>query len=320
MASLKAMQKDKTIQFWDDYHDENDSKEWISTPGEELLAMIFDQICNDGKESVFQQQCGSARLCFSVLEIGCGTSTLARDLKRYIEERNPMIDVIACGTDVSTVCIEINTKRDCCDAPPNSSTDSNDGVDMGSRSRGSLWYEVLNALDGEPSRKNWDLIIDKGCLDTFLFRSRSRGSKNKNYPECLRILLDNVHGWQGKDATAGEAAATDDDDQLVAARTSQTDDNNITDDESSTGEQAQPPGRTKSVYLCITPRRKLKAIKDYTGFSSVERYTLPKSCESTLESKNYSSNGDKDASKSYMYVCTKNDDYEVGVSMPFPIN
>ncbi len=294
--------------------------------------MILDQICIDGKVT------NNERQSFSILEIGCGTSTLVRDLKRYIEERHPMIDVHACGTDVSKICIDINTKRDCSDIQTNIVIDENiNGLDKQIQPRGSLWYEVLNALDGEPSQRNWDLIIDKGCLDTFLFRSRSRGSRNKNYPECLRILLDNVHGWQGSREAAGDAASTDNDEQPTTTKTSQADGNNTVDDIIETSKRKESLRKTGSVYLCMTPRPKLKAVRDYAGFCSVKRCTLPKNCQSTLESKNYvakkiegaiegrSGDGVKvrkksDSSLGYMYVCTRNDDYQVGITMPFPSN
>jgi len=307
------MQRDKTIQFWDDYHGENDSEEWISKPGEVLLGMIFDQIYDRNADEEDQKMLCQKR-CISVLEIGCGTSTLVRDLKKYIEERHPMIKVVACGTDVSKVCIDANQQRDCPRAHPGSVTAddkyTSNNIDNNGNSRGLLWYEVLNVLDGEPSRQNWNLIIDKGCLDTFLFRSRQRGTHNKNYPESLRILLDNLHGWQGITATAGSATIGDD-----------------------------VPGETTSVYICITPRPKLKAVRDYAGFSSVKRYPLPKiyrsklegkkNNDSKVESEGYDDNGDNDSGESsytctatafsgYMYVCTKNDDYKVGVSVPFP--
>jgi hypothetical protein len=342
-----AMQRDKTIQFWDSYHDENDSEEWISKPGEEVLQMIFDQI-DDGKRNEDDKQFRCQRRCFTILEIGCGTSTLIRDLKRYIETKHPMVDIVACGTDVSKVCIDVNKKRDCPSARPLSATanDNNTNnvnvvIDEPIDSRGSLWYEVLNVLDGEPSRKNWDLIIDKGCLDTFLFRSRQRGSHNKNYPESMRKLLDNLHGWQATAILAGRAAIGHDDQCAALVEIDGNDNDNENDDEERTKQHVQQPGGTPSVYVCITPRSKLKAVRDYAGFSSSRRYSLPKIYRSKLESKKNNENdkeaaegrhdetGDSEsgespytcttiASSGFMFVCTKNDDYQVGVSIPFP--
>jgi len=337
------MQREKTIQFWDNYHDENDSEEWISKPGEELLKMIFDQIYDERKENEDYSNFRCKTRCFSILEIGCGTSTLVRDLQRYIEERHPMIKVNACGTDVSKVCIDVSIKRDCLRTHPAFVTTDDSEVKIVSNAisstsnpRGSLWYEVLNVLEGEPSRKNWDLIIDKGCLDTLLFRSRQRGTFNKNYPECLRILLDNLHGWQSTAAILARAAAGDDD--LCAAPLVITDDNDLNDDYERTNKQLQQQGGTTSVYICITPRTKLKAVRDYAGFSSVSRYPLPKICRSKLEGRKNNDSNEKEKeiehcdndngespdvcnnkdSLGYMFVCPKNDDYQVGVSIPFP--
>lgn len=292
---MAVIQREKTIQFWDNYHGENDSDEWISKPGEELLEMIYEHLDMGGEDD---EECQLQKRSFSVLEIGCGTSTLVRDLKKYIEKRYSMVNVVACGTDVSKVCIDINTKRDCTQSTP---INADDFCEVESSSRESLWYEVLNVLDGKPSRQNWDLIIDKGCLDTFLFRSRQRGTQNKLYPESIRILLDNIHNWQGRPLQ--EESANLDDIDVSRAR----------------------PG----VYVCITPRPKLKAVRDYAGFSSVRRYKLPKSYGATLESKNNdchedsqkdgSRNSDKDAGNSpgFMFVCTRNEDYQVGISTPF---
>ena len=96
------------------------------------------------------------------------------------------------------------------------------------------------------------------------------------------------------------------------------------------------PGGTASLYICITPRNKLKALRDYAGFSSVKRYPLPKVRSAaeprgklvgrkTEERKkqedrrcdnhhptNFSPPG-------YMFVCNKNNEYQVGVSKPFAI-
>ena len=336
------MQKEKTVQFWDNYHSGNDSEEWISKPGEELLEMLFDQIDISSKGNNDDKKFQSQKECLSILEIGCGTSTLVRDLKVYIEQRNPMIDVIACGTDVSKVCIDINRKRDCNQLTlAIADEDDKNSADKETFSHSSLSYKVLNVLatptstlTGNPSHQNWDLIIDKGCLDTLLFRSRKRGAQNKAYPESLRVLLDNIHGWQGKSSIA-ESAAVDDGKQC-AAHLAQVDKTNRHDDERPTNKQNQLLNERPSIYLVITPRRKLKAVRDYAGFSSVRRYNLPENCRSTLERKNHNgkkngrgSNGYKGGGESqkacnspspgYMYACTRNSDYQVGVSVPFPI-
>ena len=348
------MQSDKTIRFWDDYHDENDSQEWISTPGEELLAMIFDQLeidatsnddnsdgdgeNDDISNSKNMQSSNSRNKVVSVLEIGCGTSTLVRDLKNHIEERDSRTTVVACGSDVSQVCIDTNRERDC-PCADNDNTDDNvfskninisdiankeSSLSTPSSSQSpSLWYEVLNVLEGEPSRRDWDLILDKGCLDTFLFRSKQRGAQNKAYPESLRIILDKIHGWLATmTTTTGEGGGV-----CTSTRNSNT--------------------SRSSYYIFLSPRPKIKAVRDYAGFSSVSKYPLPGMYRSELEGKrcndnsnnhNHTTNSDNEgdgggggkptmeqeptvaASPGYMFVCAKNDAYQPGTSKAFPCN
>ena len=314
------MQGDKTIQFWEDYHDKNEAEEWISRPGDELNQMILDQIYSRN-ENKANQKFGFRKRVFSILEIGCGTSTLIRDLKKFIEERHPTVEVVAYGTDVSEVCITSNRKRDDVCARPTSTTasenDNDDGgnrIDETKKPRGLLKYEVLDVLHGEPSLKDWDLIIDKGCLDTFLFRSRTRST---SYPESLRTLLDKIHGWLTTESISN-CVSTDDCKQHGALDVDM-------------NQQRQQPTSTPSVYICITPRQKFKILRDYAGFSSVKRYPLPKTYRSKLEKKKnikrdkegfQSGDNDDDTIGSqnagYMFVCSKNSSYQVGISIPFP--
>ncbi|VEU45147.1 unnamed protein product [Pseudo-nitzschia multistriata] len=312
------MQSDKTIQFWDDYHTENNSLEWISKPGKELLAMISDQLEIEKNED--DNGCGDnddargRNKVVSMLEIGCGTSTLVRDVKSYVEERHSGISVVACGSDVSRVCIDTNRKRDC------ESVDGDYSNKTPGKGESSIWYEVLNILEGEPSRRNWDVIIDKGCLDTFLFRSRQRGAQNRVYPESLRLVLDKIHGWLAATTPVGGSCGGG----LDSNRTNS----------SGTG--------GKSRFIFITPRSKIKAVRDYSGFSSVRRLPLPPMYRATLESKQCcrindnteagaAFRNDINSSKTipgkesvlspgYMFVCTRNDAYQPGVSQVFVSN
>jgi SAM-dependent methyltransferase len=281
------MQKDRTLQFWDDYHKRNDDKEWISTPGEELLAMI----CRRGRlfetADCLKNQDGAIlhpERSFRILEIGCGTSTLVRDLKAYMERHlhDSSTRIFACGTDVSPVCIDHCRQRD---------------HDLIAESHGSLHYEVLNILEaddgtldgvGGTRHEPFDVILDKGCVDTFLFRSRLRGESGV-YPDCLRRAFDNLHSWMG----------------------------------------------TSSCYMVISPRSKLKALRDYAGFESVQRHPLPpeSSCAAEIVKgggRNDDSDGDSndDNHKSsysqgpqgYLYVCHKSETYTAGKTSPFRTN
>jgi SAM-dependent methyltransferase len=276
------MQKGRTLQFWDDYHSNHDTQEWIAEPGEELSAMIcqllplFGNGCVNRNDGITTEK----KHTFRILEIGCGTSTLVRDLKAYMERHLDVhkVEVVACGTDVSPICIDICRQRD---------------EALITKSLGTLQYKVLNVLengedtldDGHDTRiRHWDLILDKGCLDTFLFRSRQRG-ENSVYPESVRRLLDNLHSWMG---------------------------------------ESYSPSSISSCYMLISPRSKLKAVRDYSGFESVQRHPLPFGAIKAAEIvKGASCNTSNDKShhktkpEGYLYVCHKNEAYVAGNFAPF---
>jgi rubredoxin len=364
------MQRDTTLQFWDEYHNKNDSQEWISKPGEELLAMIFHHYWNQDQDqdhrhtSNIQVNNNDALTndivknndeMIKLLEIGCGTSTLVRDMKIHIENTYyyPRIikKVIACGTDVSQVCIDVNQQRD-------------------GHNSGDLWYEVLNCLEdnngnddnGEQlsslsssssllssssfhHRGNWDLIIDKGCLDTFMFRSKKQGT-NRIYPESVRKLLDNIHGWLSSSMKSSSSSSS----LSTSLSLSSSDDGGERLEKEE--EEVVVRNRRVGCYIFISPRSKVKAVRDYAGFSSVRRYPLPGNYRAELEGKknniNNRSNNNNNTSNNnennnennnnitrdnvddsnitsppsstlgYLFVCTKNINYKVGIEEPFP--
>ena len=223
-----VLQRTSTIKFWDRYHNENASQEWIAQPKKELLELIFhrywkhhhhcpnnnskDDDDDDAGDDASSFSSSSSSSCTSrpsmirrndtsmyVLEIGCGTSNLLRDLKVHIESKIRALQVVACGTDVSNSCIDVqqtrqrqqkqkqhNRKNNKC-SRSGGGTDKNDN----DNEHDDLWYEVLNCLDDDteqqkhlptpsssvslssppalllPSHRHhnrWDLIIDKGCL------------------------------------------------------------------------------------------------------------------------------------------------------------
>jgi SAM-dependent methyltransferase len=218
------MQKEKTIEFWNKFHQQESSKEWILKPSKAL----FDVIPLHGR----------------VLEIGCGTSHLSRDL--YLFGNETCTSFVA--TDVSAVCIQSNQKRD---------------ETLLAASKGKFSYQVLDVL--EPDQKLVDssnVILDKGCFDTFLFRSGHQVSK-----QLVKRLLDNIHRWL-KDG---------------------------------------------GKYIVLTPRSKLKLLRDYDGFSSVKRTVMDESNDVVL--------GDLDGSGGsdavYMYVCDKDCSYSPGNGVAF---
>ena len=71
------MQNERTIQFWDEYHKKNEAIEWISQPSEEVLGRLSDY-CFQASPPL--KELGN----LSMLEIGCGTSSLARDFWQYL--------------------------------------------------------------------------------------------------------------------------------------------------------------------------------------------------------------------------------------------
>jgi SAM-dependent methyltransferase len=236
------MQNERTLQFWDAiYLAETDPKEWISRPSIALM----DEFLAPNKQAKMMTS------TIRVLEIGCGTSTLARDL--YHHARQSGQPVYVCATDVSEVCIRQCQTRD---AFWISQSDHDDNS--------TLEYRVLNVADPHPSmRQQFDLVVDKGCLDTFLFRSRQRGGNGQQpYGALVRAVLDHVHSW------------------LVP---------------------------TTGRYVVLTPRCKLKSLRDFRGFCSVQKRLLPSSDAGELDGK---LKNRVEPAPSFLYTCLVNDEYE----------
>jgi SAM-dependent methyltransferase len=197
------MQKDKTLRFWDEYHRNESEKEWILPPNEWLLKFIVSQLMAMKKSK--------SSSSYRILEIGCGTSSLAYDLVEYWNrtasaegekhqsDHPTTLDVLA--TDVSALCIQQQQQQQ----PTNNSH---------------LRYRTLDiTLSHEELRGQFDMILDKGCLDTMLFRS-------KKAEQWVTKVLHNIRSW------------------LLRRCCSTTRDGT---------EEAQADG----VYCIITPRRKL---------------------------------------------------------------
>jgi SAM-dependent methyltransferase len=217
------MQKEKTIEFWNEFHKQESAKEWILKPSEAL----FEAIPLHGR----------------VLEIGCGTSHLSRDLYCHYKESCAVV-----ATDVSAVCIKSNQKRD---------------EALLAMSQGRFSYQVLDALQSNPElMDSSNVILDKGCLDTFLFRSGHQVSE-----QLVKTLLDNVHRWL----------------------------------------------KDNGKYIVFTPRRRLKLLRDYAGFASVQRSALDESSNVVLGDLD----GDSGNDTVYMYVCEKDRSYTPGNGIAF---
>lgn len=189
-------QKRSAVDFWNEYHEESgatgEPKEWIARNTPHLMNLLIS--------GLFERQEGGCRhhrhraKTIRIVEIGCGTSTLARSLLSHLRQRREQqptssssssYQVVA--TDVSHVCIQNNRDRD---------------IDFATTIAGTgdtLRYEVLDALSTadidakfQSEESRYHVVLDKGCLDTFLFRN-TRGKKStERHPPLLATLLLNV--------------------------------------------------------------------------------------------------------------------------------
>jgi hypothetical protein len=254
------MQKEGTLKFWDDFHETQGAKEWIVHPTADLFDLIYSECSRDAGEDNGQLR---------VLEIGCGTSTMAREFWKYLDSSEKECNFHIRSTDVSQVCVDACLARDK-DMPNVSGGGQGDDDDD---ARG-LEYSTLNVLETpiEADRGTWDAILDKACMDTFLFRSRSRG-ENKAYPSVVQSALDSI--WT-----------------MMA---------------------------DNGVYMLLSPRTKLKAVRDFVGFSFVERRTIRSEEKGSIMSKKKHKPKERDEA-CYMYVCRKNLDYVIGETKAFREN
>lgn len=225
------MQNERTLQFWDEYYSKRgkDAQEWILEPTEELFERLAEHVPPHAS-------------ALRILEIGCGTSILARELWKFLIQKNISTYVLA--TDISLVCIQFNQQRDQL-IIDNASPDAR------------LEYRILNAAEQQPDFENsFDIILDKGCLDTFAFRSKQRGH-TQPYAPLIRTVLNNVHSWLKEDG----------------------------------------------VYWVLTPRQKLRSVRDFRGFQSVQRADLTAMQRGELVSTQ---------EHTLLHVCRKNTNYNPG--------
>ena len=322
------MQRDKTIQYWDNFYsqqtfitlnndtqDRNDSttctnvnvnvnvntthndesssteKEWIVRPSESLFASILQCLpanindsINDGINDGINANINANTIgnpnenmknqssSTEILEIGCGNSHLSKEFWLYImkEQTKSFINTqfSLTATDVSSVCIQQMLHRD---------------TPIIQSSNGHFTYEKLNVLHKNTSiQLRYDMILDKGCLDTFLYRTQ-----HKMQWEIMSTLLDNIHSW------------------------------------------LKP---RNGLYIILSPRSKIKPVRDYVGFQSVERVELRENSPSIdniiigdLNGRraiqaNKNKNKNKNENAIYMYICRKNDAYIPGERSPFKSN
>ena len=173
------MQKVSTLQFWDDFYrkqqEENcfgTTKEWVLQPSLPLLQCIVDLLPRTNHSTC------------NVLEIGCGTSSLAADLcefwTRHHQRNSTTRFLHVMATDVSPVCIEQQQRRlqQCRESIIKETVIA------------TLKYKAVDVTEKHTELNGkFDMIVDKGCLDICMFRSR-KGRSVARY--CLE--KGPVHG------------------------------------------------------------------------------------------------------------------------------
>jgi len=276
--------------YLDTCHESKGSSEleWIVPNSPPLLDMVLDAFPSHSAN--MQGDNGNS---IRVLEIGCGVSQLSRSLLEHAinmrERSDPRINSFYSfvATDVSSVCLERNLARDADFISALKATNSSSAGDL-------LSYEALDVVKeatvtGDLKRLGgkFDVCLDKGTLDTFLFRSKRTKKGTSPHPPLLISLLDNVHRILRHGCNAK--------------------------------------------YIIVSPRSKIKSIRDFRGFSSVRRRLLnsglvgelfiiesnKKKQSSNLYGKDLVDESKKTDSHVYLYECTINDYYKPGVDKPF---
>lgn len=158
------------------------------------------QVCNNANTTTSNNNSSMASPPLRVLEIGCGTSSLSAALCAYwdqqcqqqqshrYKQRQPQNVLHVLATDVSQVCIQQQKE----DLERQQQQQLADGVNNGVTKWTVLDYQVLNITDTNDASllldQAFDLILDKGCLDTCLFRS-------KQPAVWLDAVVARLHSW-----------------------------------------------------------------------------------------------------------------------------
>ena len=137
------------VDYWDDFYGANESSiEWIVPPNACMMDHMRPHI-----PIVANAPC-------RIVEIGCGTSTLARELLVYLQDNDTDVRIQMTATDVSETAIQQNKRRD---------TENNNNM---------VEYLVWDVLADAPGKvfdnPVFDVVLDKGCFDTILFRTAKR--------------------------------------------------------------------------------------------------------------------------------------------------
>ena len=272
------------IKFWNDFYSNQQTsadQEWILQDSQHLVEHIRSVIAHS--EDRYKT--------INILEIGCGTSSLSKSfLQNFISMRQPenrqRCHIVA--TDVSEDCIRYNQERDVdyihsLLATPHCTDNHLESIRQGIATFDSLLYETLDVLseasiDAFHSKLKLqfhehgflpNIIMDKGCLDTFLFRGEKHSNKSSRYPPLLLSLLNNVHS-------------------LLA---------------------------DNGQYIIISPRSKIKAVRDFSGFSMVSIHKLDPQAigKGKLDGKLK----DDGTAHSFVHVCHRHNSYKVSFHEPF---
>jgi predicted phosphohydrolase len=109
-----------------------------------------------------------------------------------------------------------------------------------------VWDVLEDDVDILGVEPTFDMVLDKGCLDTFLFRS-----ERKLHEALVQRLLGRVYSL------------------------------------------------TRRYYVVVTPRSKIKPLRDYEGFSVQERRVLRDDLGALQSS-------DSKKEEAYLFICVKN--------------
>ena len=170
----------KAAAFWDGFYAESTSDEWILDVDEALVGAVVEALPKrDGVTSSSSPPPSPPSPSGQrVLEIGCGSSTLGLEVyKALLSTSKVGCPLTVECTDVSSLVVSQCTHRDSSHFPR-------------------LSYSVLDALSslGPPSHPSTlSCVLDKGCLDTFLFRYPTSATIGSPPKPLVHALLDNIH-------------------------------------------------------------------------------------------------------------------------------
>jgi len=228
--TIHQQQKQETLSYWDEFyakksaggtgdnnnatttdHDKsnpnvkNDNTEWIVQPSAYLFEKLYEKLPQPpppqqpltevANDKTAEDDNGNAqnKNGVRILEIGCGTSTLARSFWLFCRDMKGRHDISICATDVSEICIQHNIERD------------QQYLGEQGQEGGCLEYCTLNVTEPPTAQEednhmlvnntrmapnSFDMILDKACLDTFAFRSRQRGDQKD---VLVQKVLNNIH-------------------------------------------------------------------------------------------------------------------------------